>query len=104
MGPAHCLICGEPVKAHLYSKKIKGHGIVEKVPAKHPGWSHEDGMRRDHDAIPHDGRSLEGETIRAEAVADQAMAEVKGHLQEQFDYRNAEQRVNDVFKDRRGRG
>lgn len=118
MRPAECAHCGEKGKYNGFSMKYKkvkvprGPGgidgavdqrmwVEEKRPPERSGWSHHDGMKRDHTFHPHDNRSPESDMDRQREGNMMARLEVDHHLQKGFDQLHAENLVNDLFKDRR---
>jgi len=92
----HCINCGDGVK--LNAKVV---GKVHTDGSIMSGWYHHDGMKRDHQAYPHDLRSSEDETTRVGAIMDQARMKVRDNMQKQFDYLRLRDSVDDIFNDRR---
>lgn len=83
MGPAHCASCGTKV---AFNPKAFGRHS-EQFGRPLSGWYHDDagaGGRRDHEAAPHDGRSMADEEMRAHAAKNAARAHVEKHLGGQF--------------------
>jgi len=73
-GGTRCAVCGEDVKVsmrHLNS------------PAG--GWSHHDGMKRDHPAVPLDAQAVYDSIPGTRARYDQARSQMQDHLHSQFE-------------------
>jgi hypothetical protein len=101
MERARCKTCGDPIKWIDRITKTDLPSGRWKKGERIQTWGHSDAMKRDHEAIPHDDRSGIEQGIRDVAAMDQAKMFVKAHIQRSFDYLNAEQRVDDLFHDRR---
>lgn len=103
MEPARCKTCGDPITWHDWVHKYDSPSGRYKAGERVQAWGHSDSMKRkpEHEITPHDDRSGPEQGIRNKAAMDQAKMAVKAHMQRGFDYLNAEQRVNDLFNDRR---
>jgi hypothetical protein len=73
-GGTHCLMCHDPVKINLAAlSKPSG------------GWHHEDGMRRDHPAIPADAQAVYDAIPGVKAQQEQARSAMGDYLHGQFE-------------------
>lgn len=117
MREAHCLVCGDNVKASdgkIDAPKRDAQGnkvrdpqtnrvVRERVLMKHlpsdfqPKFIHSDANKRDHPAIPHDGRDPHTDLLRQAHAKEQAEAVVNTTLNQQM----LGMSVDDVFRDRR---
>jgi len=73
-GGTHCLMCHEPVKVslnHLHTAT--------------GGWSHHDGLKRDHPAIPTEPWKVYHAIPGIKAAQQQAVTEMGDHLHRQFE-------------------
>lgn len=73
-GGTHCLMCHEPVQVSL------GHLDTETG-----GWSHHDGMKRDHPAIPADAWKVYNSIPGKKAEYEQAVQQMGDRLHRQFE-------------------
>ena len=72
-----CVGCGEQIR---YNTKAAGQPSVRDPEKILNGWSHRDGMLRDHEAAPPFGVSGEDEMTRTNAKLDQARMQVREQL------------------------
>lgn len=108
--PAQCAHCGEIVKFQGFLRRVQvvrnemgeiaypRRSETVEVPNPRAGWSHHDGMRRDHVAEPHDGRTPEVDMERQRRGFNAARIGVKRVMQKQFDYLHAENTVNEIAR------
>lgn len=92
----HCINCAERIK--LNPKAV---GLIHTDGSILSGWHHHDGMKRDHQAYPHDLRSSEDEITRVGALMDQARMQVRSNMKAAFAELRMRDSVDDIFNDRR---
>lgn len=112
----HCTFCGEPVYYSAIQRKVQAVRNPDGSIA-HPrqsetvtlrrgadlglkeGWTHQDGMKRDHTADPIDGRDPEADVTRQIRGFDSAKIAVKRNMQQKFDTLHAQETVDQIAKD-----
>lgn len=108
--PASCLHCGEIVNYQGFTRRTQvvrtetGEIALPRraesieVPNPRAGWTHHDGMKRDHVAFPHDLRDPEVDMERQRRGFNAARMGMKRQMRRQFDTIHAENTVNDIAK------
>lgn len=93
MDAPYCLACGEDIKVN--PNKYLQFGERKGEPVPNDGWHHHDGMKRDHPAIPHDGRSGDDQRTADRAGLDQARMHMRDRMTKAFEERDLGRRVDE---------